>query len=1173
MFDDLAALVAEACGAEVVAISISTDVVKSQVHGVGLENLSPVAESAIVKEVEQTKLPVVIENASEDSRFSNDSLVTEKPFLRFIAAMPLIGDDGDLLGILLVADPDIRGLSPSQVQSLGAIQKVIVTKIQLLNILATQHQTASDLRHKSNLLDLTRDAILVRDLEHKIVYWNEGASRIYGWTKEEAVGKNISELLYEDPEDFSAGMAICIEQGSWIGEIRHRAKDGRHLLVECRWTLVRDEAGNPQAILSTKTDITERREAEEMIAEKQNVLQMASRISRIGAWSVEVPSMKRVWSDEIKRIFEVDEISTTGVEPQFDTYPEPGRSQIRQLFQECVSNGASFDVELPFVSPKGHHLWVRVVAEAVRDKSGAIVKVQGAIQDLTEQKNAANSLAASEERFRTLANAMPMIVWTATSEGEIDYSNQYFSTYTGIAQSEPAGSRWQQTLHPDDLERCFEEWAISLRDSTPYEIEYRLKENKSGEFRWFLVQAQPVFGAEGQVIKWYGTGIDIHDTKALQEEATQLAHSLSTTLESITDGFLTMDREWRFTYVNSEAEYLLMTSREKMLGQVAWELFPEAIDSSFYVNYHKAVEQGSSISFEEYFPPIDRWLDLHAYPSSEGLAVHFRDISDRKQALQKLEEQKSLLTDAQRIGQMGSYILNLQTSTLHWSESFGELIGRPAVENEASLEEFYSFVVPEDREKVRQVTVAPYRVDEALENQFRIQKPNGEIRWVATRGTTEFDAAGKAVRRLGLMRDITDQQLAAEALKRTNAELEEMVVKRTEQLEKSNHELLIAKESAETANLFKSTFLSRMSHELRTPMNAILGFGQLLELSDLDEESKDSLSHILKAGRHLLNLINDVLEISRVEIGEIGLSLEPVELLELLKECESLMKTISRDHEIAITTRSEASVYVMADRQKLRQVFLNVISNGIKYNNAGGSVTISVARVEDDRVAISFEDTGIGISESNMKRLFLPFERLGIGDVEGTGLGLSLSRSLVEAMGGQMSATSVEGTGSTFVVELRDAVEEHAQMSQSLPHVTHSNAWNTGSAKILIIEDNLTNVALLEKLFAAQPEVELIIAMQGRLGLQLAKKHKPDLVLLDLHLPDINGDEVISLLKLDEELKDIPVIIMSADAFAHRAESLLELGAFQYVTKPFILHDLLQKVDLALKISRGEHAE
>ena len=1164
-FDDLTALVAEICETPIAIISLldgERHWFKSKV-GIDLEETPEEISFCqyVVSECEVLNIP----DTEKDERFKNNPYVVNEPRVRFYCGAPLKTDRGEILGALCVLDQSPRKLTDKQIFALRILSNQVVTQLEVRRQFQLQQETLNKLQSQSDLLDLAQDAILVRDLEHRVQYWNKGATQLYGWTEEEAIGQLVTDLIYQDQDEFLAVAKKVAELGEWSNEITQFTKDGRQLLVEGRWSMVRDDNGNPSSILSINTNITEKRESERVIEDSQNLIQMASRISKMGAWSVEIPSGEHRWSDETRELHGVEESEKPSVEELFTFYPEPGKSELERVFSACAEKGTPFDIELPFVTAKGENRWVRVVGEACWD-GAIIVRVQGAMQDITEAKLAMTSLAASEERFRILADAMPMIVWTADSEGEVDFSNKYFTDYTGVPQSEPPESRWQKTVHPDDLVPCMEAWAESVQTGANFEFEYRRKNGATGEYRWFLVRAQSVRDKDGNVTKWYGTGTDIQDTKALQEEASGLAESLSTTLESITDGFLTLDTDWRFTYVNAEAERLVSKSREEMIGKVVWEVFPESVDTAFYINYHKAVNEGVSVSFEEYYEPLDRWLDVHAYPSSEGIAVHFRDVSDRKHYMQKLQEQTSFLTHAQRIGRMGSYTADVNTRKIEWSDTACELFGIPPDERETALENFLEFVVPEDREMVISWSNNSEALSQTVERHFRIKRRDGEVRWIAGRGSTELDADGNPVRRLGMIRDITEQQLAKEALQRTNVELENLVAERTSELAQINQQLLIAKDQAEMANVYKSTFLSRMSHELRTPMNAILGFGQLLELSELDDESRDSLTHILKAGKHLLNLINDVLEISRVEIGEVSLSLEPVEVAELLNECHSLMRTIARDQEVSISVESGSSIYVMADRQKLRQIVLNLISNGIKYNKRGGRVELSVAAEDEGRVRIAVTDTGIGISETDLEKLFTPFERLGAGAIEGTGLGLSLSRSLTEAMGGTLTAASENMNGACFTIELRSAGESRAEVKENLSHLGTDILKNSLAAKLLIIEDNLTNVVLLERVFSPREGVEFLVAMQGRLGLELAMEHKPDVILLDLHLPDISGKEVMLELKSDPELKDIPIIIMSADAFSSRAESLMRAGAYRYITKPFNLLDLLQTIDDALQL-------
>ncbi|MGH2591661.1 MAG: PAS domain S-box protein, partial [Actinomycetota bacterium] len=329
-----------------------------------------------------------------------------------------------------------------------------------------------------------------------------------------------------------------------------------------------------------------------------------------------------------------------------------------------------------------------------------------------------------------------------------------------------------------------------------------------------------------------------------------------------------------------------------------------------------------------------------------------------------------------------------------------------------------------------------------------------------------------------------------------------------------------AREEADRANRAKSEFLSRMSHELRTPLNAVLGFAQLLEMDPLTPEQEEATREILKAGKHLLELVDEVLDISRIEAGQLRLSLEPVDGVLLAEECISLLTPFARDEGVSLSMdRHDASMpirYVTADRQRLRQVLLNLISNGIKYNREHGSVRVSVEpTAKGHRVKIDVTDTGRGIAAERFDELFAPFERLGAetSGIEGTGLGLALSRPLVEAMGGNITVSSEPGSGSTFSVELASAEGPPMLAEDDTSSREETTAGSEAASRtILYIEDNLSNLKLVERLVARRPGVVLLSAMQGGIGVTLARDHLPDLILLDLNLPDMPGEEVLSRL-------------------------------------------------------------
>ena len=396
----------------------------------------------------------------------------------------------------------------------------------------------------------------------------------------------------------------------------------------------------------------------------------------------------------------------------------------------------------------------------------------------------------------------------------------------------------------------------------------------------------------------------------------------------------------------------------------------------------------------------------------------------------------------------------------------------------------------------------------------------------------------------------------------------------------------LAQMGAVQANNAKIEFLSRMSHELRTPLNAILGFSQLLEIERLSTGQRESVEQITRAGRHLLELVNEVLDISRIDSGNMTLVPEPLSVEDLLREAVDLIRPLADMRRIEIQTDPavmESSHHVLADRQRLRQVLLNLLSNAVKYNREAGSVTLRGGPSPDGKhLRLSVTDTGTGISPENLPLLFTPFERLGAENtnIEGSGMGLALSKKLMETQGGELGVESTVGVGSTFWLDLPVAAAPTGELPLFFEELLGSPFFQTDEDEastfpvpavrkpssapprtVLHIEDNEPNQRLVEMLLAKRPALRLLTASRGEQGLELAREFHPDLILLDIHLPDTDGMTVLHTLRTDAGTRHTPIVMVSADAAAVRQNQLNDIGANNYLLKPFNVTQFLKILD------------
>ena len=772
--------------------------------------------------------------------------------------------------------------------------------------------------------------------------------------------------------------------------------------------------------------------------------------------------------------------------------------------------------------------------------------------------------AAADPSFRQFADAMPQIVWTSRPDGTVDYYNRHWHDFVGITPGRSEEAIWRDIVHPDDLEAVRARWAEATASTRPYEMEMRFRRAADGVYRWFLVHAFPIRDRDGAVLRWVGTSTDISERKAAEAAASTIAERLALALDAARLGTWDWNVETREVLWSSEhnamfdlpigqrvgnlqdgIERIHPEDREHVIGELQAAMLARR-DSEVEM---RAVHRDGSLRWV-----LSRGRALYGPAGKPTRMIGIvQDITAHKTAEKALRESEERFRLANFHSPFPVMLHTDDGEVLMVNDAWTHITGY-CPEQILSIEDWLNLAYESESERdaIREFLANAWGhigTDEILGR--RIRCAGGEVRRWDVSGTTLGRLPDGRWLRLVTAVDVTERH-------------------------QQETELRSAKEQAERANAAKSMFLSRMSHELRTPLNAILGFGQLLELGSIGKEDRQCVDHILRGGRYLLALIDEVLDLSRVEAGELSLKPTVIRLEKMVRECLDFVGKMAQAKGVTCSFKiatAASRVAVWADEQRLRQVLLNLLSNAIKYNRAGGQVVLTWKQRAGSTVRLEVRDTGAGLSPEGLERLFVPFERLGqeFGEVEGTGLGLVVSKRLVDAMDGTLGAESQAGRGSTFWVEL-PGVAAPGRKRESKDHRRPQNTKAPASCTpvtLLYVEDNASNLQVVRMVVErVRPAWRFLAAGNGTTGLQQAKKHLPSLIILDLQLPDLKGDAVLRELRQCPATTHIPVVMLSADATKHSREQLMELGANGYLSKPFDVQELLREIDLMLALDR-----
>ena len=802
--------------------------------------------------------------------------------------------------------------------------------------------------------------------------------------------------------------------------------------------------------------------------------------------------------------------------------------------------------EWTWIKKNGDKFPVRISHSSVVDSDGSLLGYMGLIADISQERQASEALRQSEAINRAILSSVPDLMFRLSKKGVFLDSHTGSQEGMYMSQDEFLGKNIEEVLPPEVAELALNslEKAFLQPETITYEYELALND----ESRFFENRVLAINDDEALSIVR-----DITNRKLAEDQWQKTLQKLTILIQNLQAGTLFENEYRKITLVNQSFCNLFNISAtpEQLIGfdcVVAGQSSKHLMKNpdGFIQRIDDILSGREIVVNDELFLLDGRVFERDYIPilSDNLLLGHlwqYRDITQRKKSETALKMQSAALESFAL-----PIIITDITGRIQWVNSAftllsgysgDEAIGKTPGELVKSGKQDASFY------KSFWNTILSKNV---WSGEIINRRKDGSLYFEEETVTPVLDSEGNISSFIAIKIDISDRK-------------------------KAENELKLARAQAEKANIAKSEFLSRMSHELRTPMNSILGFAQLMQMNELKPVQKKGVNHILNSGTHLLNLINEVLDVSKIDAGRMEFCPETVDIISAISEMIDVVRpdAMKRNIKIELEQLSDEPICVTADRQRFKQALLNLIGNSVKYNRDGGSVLIKAVLRQGITpgagiVRIMVIDSGYGISGGDLEKLFIPFERIGAEKTgtEGTGLGLSITKKLIEAMHGTVGVESRPGKGSTFWVELpqveSDKINEN--LTKFTPEPEAITLAKTGT--IVYVEDNISNSELVQAILENhRPAIHLITTRYGEKAISLVAEYNPDLVLLDLDLPDMHGSKVMEVLSANEATRKIPVVVISADAMPGQIDNLMKAGAKDYLTKPIDIEVFLRVVD------------
>ncbi len=548
-----------------------------------------------------------------------------------------------------------------------------------------------------------------------------------------------------------------------------RTSDLERLLADLDFTVrrIRDLVGDDvdAALLATATA-----SSFEDARRTFNLFEIVRKVTRVGGWRLDLASDRLDWSDEVFAIHDLPPGEAPPAEAAMIYCAPEWQDFLRQRVKECAVGGEAIEAEFEIITAKGRRAWVRSTAEPVRDDSGRITHIQGALQDISREMSAEAVLAMSEDRFKRIANALPMLIWTADPDGHVDYANVRFDDISGQKVRALAATEWVDAVAPEDRSRAQQAWGASVRTGQRYSVEFRIL-RADGEHRWMHVSAEPLRAADGRILKWYGSGIDIHDRVLAEDEALRLANQLQLTLDSISDSFVAVDGDWHYTILNARAAEFFRRPQSEIIGRNIWEIFPTLLGTPLERVMREVMARREARRIEHPSVIGGRTVEVSVFPADDGgLAIYFRNVHAEIEARQRLEQQEARFRAVTEAATDVVWDWDFRRGVIWWSKGLTEVFGYPEAEVEVDEQLWVDRLHPEERHRVVARIRDSIRNQEARgHEQYRFRHADGSYRDVDVRAVLLRDAEGAPVRMVGGMSDITERRRAEAALARQAA--------------------------------------------------------------------------------------------------------------------------------------------------------------------------------------------------------------------------------------------------------------------------------------------------------------------------------------------------------------------------------------------------------------------